>query len=395
MGSTTINTKFSKVLFLILLVTFILLLSYTIHLGISGNIIFSYQPIVLSDQVVRGSVYSSDKKIYSIETAKYKLKLKEGISVNSRKQILDLINFDFDNISEKTKNKIENIDKNYTEFKKYYVRQRPQEKHLELILGSVGKSLHGESGIEKLYDENLSKEPKLNTSEILYGDNLYLSVNSNLQYVCDNIVKSNGKNNKVDSILALVVDNDNGGVKALCSYNISSLEELLNKQYSYGDYYSIIQKPLQDANLDRFSVSKNKNFNNPRDNMINIFSLARELTSLSNLDSNYKDISLVDYAENDKGMIIYNKKQSTDKNSDSDKLLNNIINNDLAINNNNYVVLGFRSYHLDTSIALAPSSSRRYSIITFIENKNQTKDNLATLITENIAKNVFYMLDLY
>lgn len=399
MSSRSINIKFSKVLFLFGISIFLILIVYTINLGLFGNIILNYKPIVLSDKVVRGSIYSSDNISYAIEVSKYKMEFISGISDENKDKVLALTNGLKDNINEELKNKILSIDPKYIKFEKYYIRKNPQSPILKNVLGETNNLLYGKTGLEFEYDEILKSEPILGNKEIIYGNDIYLSINSYLQFNTNKIIEKIAANNKnIDSILTLVVNNSSGSVKTFASYNFDSLDDILNKQYSYGDFYYIFDKKLENNHFDKFKTKNILHRLNTREDKINIFNLAKELTSLCVYDRSYKDLSLIEYIKDYKNNKIYREKSKNKViNENSNNIISRIANNDTTIKmkNPSALILPIRDINLDACFAIGPETNNNYSVITFVELTDQNSQNTAVEITKEIVRNIIYNLDYY
>lgn len=370
--------NFIKYFFITLFIIFSFLLAYIAYIGLFTNIIFYYKPIKISPSVVRGSIYSSDNKVYATEGSAYRISFKEGISKKDKSAILNLTNNNLENISSTLLEDILKINKTHIKSEKYYYRLKALEPHLNKILGVCSDDLHGINGLEALYDNELSPEPILNSSDILYGNNLHLSIDSNLQFIIDKLLSAY----ELDEINTLIVDNKDGSIKA---HSFSLDNDFYKKTYPRILLHESIS----------YRVSSNKGFDrflndNKDEGVFSIYDLAYYLSSLYTKDNSFKDLSIVNYIDDVKMKIIstFNPKPIF-----NDQAL--LITRDLALKNivdsPSFPIINigkFEDYQLGYALG---SKDNRYSIIVILK----SKEDIINKVLDQISKSTSYILKFF
>ncbi len=85
------------------------------------------------------------------------------------------------------------------------------------LIGYVGTDNTGLAGLEYSYDHELSPGIEESEDEIVYGNQLFLTIDLNVQYFADIIAEKAYKENDADSVMLLVADAENGDILAYVS----------------------------------------------------------------------------------------------------------------------------------------------------------------------------------
>lgn len=117
-------------------------------------------------------------------------------------------------ISEKIRNLIQSRKLPGISLEPEYGRNYPEEDIASHVLGYVGTDNNGLDGIELTYDLILSPEPKENDHQgsVRYGNQLFLTLDLNIQYICESIAQKARKEHKATSVMILVMDAKNGEI---------------------------------------------------------------------------------------------------------------------------------------------------------------------------------------
>lgn len=94
-----------------------------------------------------------------------------------------------------------------------YGRNYPEEDLASHIIGYVGTDNIGLDGIELTYDHILSPshdESAVQDASVQYGNQLFLTIDINIQYICEEIAEQAMKEHDANSVMVLVMDAKNG-----------------------------------------------------------------------------------------------------------------------------------------------------------------------------------------
>ncbi len=94
-----------------------------------------------------------------------------------------------------------------------YGRNYPEEDLAAHVLGYVGTDNVGLDGIELTYDETLSPPADEGTNTpVKYGNQLFLTLDINVQYMCEEIAQKTYDEHNATSVMVLVMDADNADI---------------------------------------------------------------------------------------------------------------------------------------------------------------------------------------
>lgn len=99
-----------------------------------------------------------------------------------------------------------------------YGRTYPKRNIASHVLGYTNTDDLGISGMEKQYNNYLYPNPTTDDKDILYGNDLYLSIDINVQYMAEKLAKKAYKDNKADAVMILVMEAKTGDFLAVSSY---------------------------------------------------------------------------------------------------------------------------------------------------------------------------------
>ncbi len=99
-----------------------------------------------------------------------------------------------------------------------YGRNYPEQELAAHVVGYVGTDNEGLGGIEYSYNNELSPPPKENDGEEVYGNQVFLTLDLNIQYFADNLAREAFEEHKADSVMMLVLDGKNGDILSYVSY---------------------------------------------------------------------------------------------------------------------------------------------------------------------------------
>lgn len=122
----------------------------------------------------------------------------------------------------------------------YLGRSYPSNFHAAQIIGFTDIDGNGIEGIELAMDEFLKSEPALGR-EISYGDDVYLTLDMQLQYLCDSVVQEMCETHSPDYAVLVLMDAKTGDILAsvsypwynLNSYSQSTEEQRQNKSFAF------------------------------------------------------------------------------------------------------------------------------------------------------------------
>ncbi len=108
------------------------------------------------------------------------------------------------------------------EIRGIYIRQEngrnyPQQNLASHLLGYAGTDNKGLDGIEYTMDAVLSPGDHLNTSEQRYGNQLFLSIDINIQYFAEELARTAFEEHTADSVTILVMDAKNADILGYAS----------------------------------------------------------------------------------------------------------------------------------------------------------------------------------
>ncbi|MDY4610302.1 MAG: penicillin-binding protein 2 [Sphaerochaetaceae bacterium] len=123
---------------------------------------------------------------------------------------------------------------------KKYGRSYPATFHGVQTVGFTNVDNRGIEGIELAYDQELSPYPRLGEN-VSYGDDIYLTIDLDIQYLLDLQVQRTADRHNPDYIMAVVMDAASGDILATTSYpwydpnrfNLSDAEQRQNRLLSY------------------------------------------------------------------------------------------------------------------------------------------------------------------
>ncbi len=208
--------------------------------GKRGNVFFRRGEI-LATNAKRYYLFVSPDKIREKEITARKIAHITGLKEDF---ILDKIrkNNSFekikDNISEKERKEIlkDNLDGVY--LKEEIVRSYPQKKIASHLIGFLSKDGRGQYGIEEYYNDILrgkegvyKRRDNLNW-DLNKGDDIYLTIDYNIQFIAENLLTQAVKRFKIKSGQIIVINPQNGQVLALADYpnfdpnNYSKIKDL-------------------------------------------------------------------------------------------------------------------------------------------------------------------------
>ncbi|MBN1649395.1 MAG: transpeptidase family protein [Spirochaetales bacterium] len=99
-----------------------------------------------------------------------------------------------------------------------YGRNYPNKNIAGHVLGYVGDDNNGLAGIEYAFDEYLSPRPAASDKGTVYGNHLYLTLDINIQYMCETLAGKTCNDQDADAVMILVMNAKNGDFLAIASY---------------------------------------------------------------------------------------------------------------------------------------------------------------------------------
>ncbi len=224
----------------------------------------NYNDPKVANTIIRGNIYDRNSNLLAIEVPYYScsfrvdkiedlehiaqmcspyldMDLDEIINTANKYTFQALIKARVDNdVVESFKTFIdENNLINKVKLEKKYGRDYPYTFHACQTIGFVGYDNNGLEGIENTLNDVLYPGLGLNES-ITFADDIYLTLDMNIQYLCDLEVQRVNAKYSPESSLAIVMDAKNGEILAISSYpwydlnnfKNSSLEERKNNVVS-------------------------------------------------------------------------------------------------------------------------------------------------------------------
>ena len=101
--------------------------------------------------------------------------------------------------------------------RKEYGRNYPQQNLASHLLGYTGTDNRGLDGIEYTMDDVLSPRDHLNPQEQKYGNQLFLTIDVNVQYFAEELARNTFTEHQADSVTILVLDAKNADILAYAS----------------------------------------------------------------------------------------------------------------------------------------------------------------------------------
>jgi len=98
-----------------------------------------------------------------------------------------------------------------------YGRNYPEKNLAAHILGYVGTDNTGLSGIEYSYDHELSPEQVESEQEVIFGNQIFLTIDLNLQHLADKIAEKAYEENDAESVMLLIAGAKTGDILASVS----------------------------------------------------------------------------------------------------------------------------------------------------------------------------------
>ncbi|MBN2441604.1 MAG: transpeptidase family protein [Spirochaetales bacterium] len=98
-----------------------------------------------------------------------------------------------------------------------FARSYPQAKLVSHVLGFVDIDNIGLDGIELTYNDDLSPPENLNETKKIYGNQLFLTIDINLQYMIRQIALDAYTSYKADSVMIMMMDAKNGEIVSYVS----------------------------------------------------------------------------------------------------------------------------------------------------------------------------------
>ncbi|MAG13882.1 MAG: peptidoglycan glycosyltransferase [Spirochaetales bacterium] len=98
-----------------------------------------------------------------------------------------------------------------------FSRTYPEENLASHILGIVGVDNEGLEGLELVYNNILSPPIEESNQDIVYGSQLFLTIDVNIQYMAEKLVAKTLDENQADSVMILVMDARNGDLLGYAS----------------------------------------------------------------------------------------------------------------------------------------------------------------------------------
>ena len=202
----------------------------------------NYIDPIVANSIIRGNIYDRNSKLLAIEVPYYSCSFRVDKIDNLEEvalQCAPFLDMDSSTIINKAQeytyqaliksrisdDKVEpfmqfvkdNKLTNLVKIEKKYGRDYPYSFHSAQTIGFVGYDNNGLEGIEHTLNDILYPGPQLNES-ITYGEDVYLTLDMNIQYLCDLEVQRVNEEFSPESAIAIVMDAKNGEILALSSY---------------------------------------------------------------------------------------------------------------------------------------------------------------------------------
>ncbi|MGD1821185.1 MAG: peptidoglycan D,D-transpeptidase FtsI family protein [Pleomorphochaeta sp.] len=231
---------FSEVIILILFALIAIRVAYIMINGKNSRV--NYEDPNVAQTIIRGNIYDRNSKLLAIEVPYYSCSFRVD-SIDNLEQVasmcspfLDMTSSEIINIAKDyqyqalIKDRVdddiveefqlfikENKLINQVKLEKKYGRDYPYTFHACQTIGFVGYDNNGLEGIENTLNEELYPGVGLN-EKITYGKDVYLTLDMNIQYLCDLEVQRVNAEYNPDSSIAIVMDAKTGEILALSNY---------------------------------------------------------------------------------------------------------------------------------------------------------------------------------
>lgn len=240
------STKKDKIFIfaeLFIIILFAIILLRVAILMINGkNKRVNYKDPIVANSIIRGNIYDRNSKLLAIEVPYYSCSFRVD-RIDNLKEIATkcapFLDMDSDAIIARAQqytyqaliksriddDKVEAFQKfikdnnlvNLVKIEKKYGRDYPYTFHAAQTIGFVGYDNNGLEGLEHTLNDILYPGPQLNES-ITYGEDVYLTLDMNIQYLCDLEVQRVNEEFSPETAIAIVMDAKNGEILALSSY---------------------------------------------------------------------------------------------------------------------------------------------------------------------------------
>lgn len=114
---------------------------------------------------------------------------------------------------------------NFTRFDKIPGRLYPENSLASQLIGYMGDDGTGLSGIEYSKQNILSPEPETDASGTIHGSNVYLTIDSGLQYKLEKIAKQSMEETQAESMMLIAADAKSGEILSYISLPSANLNE--------------------------------------------------------------------------------------------------------------------------------------------------------------------------
>lgn len=114
---------------------------------------------------------------------------------------------------------------NFTRFDKIPGRLYPENSLASQLIGYMGDDGTGLSGIEYSKQNILSPEPNPDATGTIHGSNVYLTIDSGLQYKLEKIAKQSMEETQAESLMLIAADAKNGEILSYISLPSANLNE--------------------------------------------------------------------------------------------------------------------------------------------------------------------------
>lgn len=96
-------------------------------------------------------------------------------------------------------------------------RNYPEKNLASQIIGYVGVDNNGLAGLEYTYNSELSPDPGESAEETVYGNQLFLTLDMNVQFFAERIAEEAYTEHSADSVMILIMDTESGDILASAS----------------------------------------------------------------------------------------------------------------------------------------------------------------------------------
>jgi len=233
---------------------------------IEGGKTKKYQDPVVSQSVIRGTIYDRNGKILAISTPYYNLYFHLQNIKDMNKACMLVAPF-ADMTMEEVKQQIshyttyalvkKHLDpakvgtlekaikdakmQNAISVEKIMGRSYPALFHAAQTIGFVNPENKGLEGIEYSFEKELDPKPQVGSKEVIYGDDLTLTLDIDIQYLLDVQLQAIADKDRPDYAVGIVMDCKTGDILAMSSYpwydnnsiGSSTPEERLNHCVNY------------------------------------------------------------------------------------------------------------------------------------------------------------------